>query len=175
LVFLDESGYLLQPLRRRVWAPRGHTPRQYAWDRHDRLTALVALSRAPWAERFGLYYNLLDHNARTADVAQFLRQVHAQVRRPVLLVCDRLPVHRAAVRRLRHDGSSWLDVEWLPPYAPELDPVENVWNQSKYGDLANFVPDDIHQLHDSLDHLLQTYRHEPNRLHSFFQSAHLTL
>jgi hypothetical protein len=40
LVFLDESGFLLQPLRRRVWAPRGQTPVQYAWDRHDRITAL---------------------------------------------------------------------------------------------------------------------------------------
>jgi hypothetical protein len=175
LVFLDESGYLLQPLRRRVWAPRGKTPLQYAWDRHDRITALAALTRAPWAERFGLYYNLLDHNARTGDVAQFLRQVHAHLRRPVLLVCDRWPVHRAAVRSVQHAGGSWLDVEWLPTYAPELDPVENVWNQSKYGDLANLVPDDIHQLHESLDTLLQTYRHEPNRLHSFFQSAHLTL
>lgn len=175
MVFLDESGYLLQPLRRRVWAPRGHTPLQYAWDRHDRITALAALTRAPWAERFGLYYNLLDHNARTADVAQFLRQVHAHLRRPVILVCDRWPVHRAAVRWLQHEGSSWLDVEWLPTYAPELDPVENVWNQSKYGDLANLVPDNIHQLHESLDNLLEAYRHEPNRLHSFFQSAHLTL
>jgi transposase len=173
LVFLDESGYLLQPLRRRVWAPVGQTPVQHAWARHDRITAMAALTRAPWAERFGLYYSLLDHNAHTPDVVQFLRDVHHHVRRSLLLVCDRWQVHRAAVHRLQQDGASWLAVDWLPSYAPELDPVENVWDQSKYGDLANFIPDNILQVHDVLDALLQHYRHDPIRLHSFFRSAHL--
>jgi len=158
-----------------VWALRGQTPIQYAWDRHERITALAALTRAPWAQRFGLYYHLLHHNARTDDVVRFLRQVHRRLRRPLLLVCDRLPAHRSAVSRLHKAGCSWLQVSWLPSYAPDLDPVESVWCQSKYGDLANFIPDDISQLQDILDHLLQDYRHDPGRLHSFFQAAHLNL
>jgi hypothetical protein len=172
-VFLDESGYLLQPLRRRVWAPTGKTPIQQVWNRHDRITALAAISRAPWADRLGLYYELLDHNARAADFVRFLREIHAHLHRPIILVCDRLRAHRSAVHQLQEDGAAWLQVEWLPAYAPELDPVENVWNQSKYGDLANVIPNDIGELHDTLDHLLETYRHEPNRLHSFIQAAHL--
>ena len=175
MVFLDESGFLLQPLRRRVWAPRGKTPIQYVWNRHDRITAMAALTRAPWAERLGLYYDLLDHNTRTTDVVRFLCRVHRRLRRPLLVVCDRLPAHRSAVRRLRRAGCSWFKVSWLPPYAPELDPVENVWSQSKYGDLANHIPDDISQLHDTLDHLLHQYRNDPSRLHSFFQAADLIL
>lgn len=118
-----------------------------------------------------MYYELLDHNARTADFVRFLREVHAQLRRPLTLVCDRLPAHRSAVRRLQKDGAPWLHVEWLPGYAPELDPVEDVWNQSKYGALANVIPNDIDELHKTLDRLLGEYRHEPNRLHSFFQAA----
>jgi transposase len=148
---------------------------QYAWDRHDRITALAALTRAPWAQRFGLYYDLLNHNARTDDVVRFLRQVHNHLRRPLLLVCDRLPAHRSAIRRLHNAGCSWLEVSWLPSYAPDLDPVENVWCQSKYGDLANFIPDDISQLYDTLDNLLQDYCHDPARLYSFFRAAHLNL
>lgn len=175
MVFLDESGFLLQPLRRRVWARRGHTPVQRAWDRHDRITAMAALSRAPWATRLGLYYDLLHHNTRTLDVVRFLRQVHNRLRRPLLLVCDRLSAHRSAVRRLRDEGGVWLRVEWLPGYAPDLDPVENIWNQSKYGDLANRIPDDIYQLHHTLDDLFQDYRHDPSRLQSFFDAAHLTV
>ena len=54
-------------------------------------------------------------------------------------------------------------------------PVEDVWNQSKYGALANVIPDDIHDLHSALDQVLETFRHEPSRLHSFFDTAHLTL
>ena len=33
-----------------------------------------------------------------------------------------------------------LDVEWLPAYAPDLNPVEQVWNRCKYTDLANHIP-----------------------------------
>jgi putative transposase len=175
LVFLDESGFLLQPLRRRVWAARGHTPVQHAWDRHDRITAIAALSRAPWASRLSLYYDLWHHNTHAPDVVCFLQHVHHHLRRPLLLVCDRLSAHRSAARQLRESGCNWLRVEWLPGYAPELDPVENIWSQSKYGDLANCIPEDISQLHDTLDQLLQTYRDDPQRLHSFFQAAHLTV
>ncbi|MGH7931006.1 MAG: IS630 family transposase [Candidatus Binatia bacterium] len=175
MVFLDESGFLLQPLRRRVWAPSGHTPLQRAWDRRDRITTIAAVTRAPWALRLGLYYELLDHNARTADFNRFVREVHGHLRRPVILVWDRLPAHRSAARQLLEDAHDWLQVEWLPPYAPELDPVEDVWNQSKYGALANFIPEDIHELHSALSEVLDTFRHEPNRLHSFFDAAHLIL
>jgi transposase len=175
LVFLDESGYLLQPLRRRVWAPSGHTPLQRAWDRRDRITTLAAVTKAPWALRLGLHYELLDHNARTADFIRFVREVHDHLHRSIILVWDRLPAHRSAARQLLADDSSWLHVEWLPPYAPDLDPVEDVWNQSKYSALANVIPEDIHDLRSALSDVLETFRHEPNRLHSFFDAAHLTL
>lgn len=158
-----------------MWAPQGHTPLQRAWDRRDRITTIAAITRAPWALRLGLYYELLDHNARTADFIQFVREVHGHLRRPVILVWDRLPAHRSAARQLLADTASWLQVEWLPPYAPDLDPVEDVWNQSKYGRLANVIPDDLHDLRSSLDEVLNTFRHQPNRLHSFFDAAHLTL
>jgi transposase len=151
----------------------GETPLQHAWDRHDRITALAALTRAPWAERFGLYYSLLDHNARTADIMQFVRDVHSHLRRSLILVCDRLPAHRSAIRQLRKAGTPWFHAELLPAYAPELDPVESVWNQTKYGDLANYIPEDILEMRDVVDELLQQYQKDPDRLHSFFRSAHL--
>jgi transposase len=130
-------------------------------------------AKPPRAARFDLYCRLLDHNARTADVVQFLREVHRHLRRPIILVCDRLSVHRAAAKQLQRQHASWFSVEWLPPYAPELDPVENVWGQSKYGDLANFLPDDIHDLRSAVERLIATYRHDPKRLQSFFQTARL--
>lgn len=135
---------------------------------------MAALTRAPWAHRIGLYYELLDHNAKTADFIRFPREIHDQLHRPLILVWDRLPAHRSAARKLLGSGIKWLQIEWLPAYAPELDPVEDVWNQCKYSDLANVIPEDIHALHLELDRLLESYRHKPNRLNSFFRAAHLT-
>ena len=62
---------------------------------------------------------------------QFLSQLHRQVQRQLILVCDRWSVHRSAVRRLQQAGAKWLSVEWLPPYAPDLNPVEALWSHSE--------------------------------------------
>jgi hypothetical protein len=40
---------MLQPTVRRTWAPRGETPISHAWDRHDRLSVLSALTVSPGA------------------------------------------------------------------------------------------------------------------------------
>ena len=42
IVFLDESGFMLQPTVRRTWAPQGQTPIHLSWDRHDRLSVIAA-------------------------------------------------------------------------------------------------------------------------------------
>jgi len=44
IVFLDESGFMLRPLVRRSWAPRGQTPIIRCWDRRDRLSVIGAIT-----------------------------------------------------------------------------------------------------------------------------------
>jgi transposase len=174
-VFLDESGFQLQPLRRRTWAPRGQTPVLRVWDRRDRISAIAAVSLAPRNLRIGLYFQLLSHNVRTDDGVAFIRTLRRQLRRPLLLVLDRYSVHRAAVQRLQAEGATWLRVEWLPAYAPELDPVEYVWNHTKYTDLANFAPDDVATLDSAIRQSLHAQRRDSWLKHSYFRSAKLAV
>lgn len=42
-----------------------------------------------------------------------------------------------------------IQVEWLPSYAPQLNPAEGVWSWSKSGDLKNHAPHDVYQLRDT--------------------------
>ena len=174
-MFLDESGFMLQPLCRRTWAPRGETPIQYAWDRHDRLSAIGALSLAPWARRIGMYFELLDHNIRAEDVVAFLKQLRRHLRRPIILVWDRWSVHRKAARLLREAKCDWIHFEWLPGYAPDLDPVEWIWNHTKYSRLANFVPDDVQHLQQAVLDSLHQQSQDSYLKHSFFRSAKLSI
>ncbi len=171
-MFVDESGFLLQPLRRNTWAPRGQTPVQDVWARHQRLSAIGAVSLAPWALRIGWYFQVLSHNVKTDDLVAFLRQLHRQVRRKLIVVLDRYQVHRAAIKRLQQ-GCAWLDVEWLPAYAPELNPVEYAWNHTKYTDLANFIPEDIPHLRSAVLQSFADQRRDSWLKHSYFRSAHL--
>jgi len=174
-VFFDESGFMLQPLRRRTWAPSGNTPQQCAWDRHDRLSVISALSLSPCRTHIGLYFQIHDHNIDAAGVASFLRELHEHLQAPIILVMDRWNVHKAAINRLKQSGATWLTVELLPAYAPELNPTEAVWNHTKYSDLANYIPDDLSDLHQAVSRSLTDQSHDFYLKHAYFDSAHLSL
>ena len=145
---IDETGFMLQPLVRRTWAPCGHgqTPVHSSWNRHQRLSAISAITLAPHRRRLGLYFQLHEHNIRSEQVVAFLSLVHRQVRRQLIVILDRAGPHRKGVRLLLEAGIDWLEVEWLPAYAPDLNPVELIWNHTKYADLANYLPDPMTSL-----------------------------
>jgi transposase len=64
-------------------------------------------------------------------------------------------------------------VEWLPPYAPDLNPVEHVWGHTKHGDLANFAPADIEVLQEAVLTSFVRKRGNQRLLRSFFRAAGL--
>ena len=170
---MDETGLMLQPLIRRTWAPRGQTPVMYCWDRHDRLSVIGALSVAPRRRRIGLYFGVYEKNVTHGVLEVFLHEVQRHVRRPLLIVMDRWAVHRKVARDLEADAR--FRFEWLPPYAPDLNPVEHVWNHTKYGDLANYVPDGVDDLEQEVNWSLCQTRQYANLLRSFFHAAKLEL
>jgi len=170
IVWIDESGFMLQPLVRRTWAPTGQTPIQYSWDRHDRLSAIAALSLSPVRQQFGLYFQLHSAHIHAPEVIAFLQLVHRHLRHKLLVVMDRYNVHRHALRLLQEVG-----VEWLPAYAPDLNPVELLWEHTKYGDLANFLPEDVDHLHQAVTGSMRKARPDRHLLHSFFQFTDLIL
>ncbi len=80
-------------------------------------------------------------------------------------------MHRSAARQLaRYD---WLQVEYLPAYAPELNPVEAVWNHTKYGDLANLIPADREDLRRSIVASLNQQRSDARSKYSCFRYTQL--
>jgi len=143
---------MLQPTVRRTWAPRGRTPIHRTWDRRDRLAAISAITVSPRSRRLGRCFDVLSHNVKTEDIEAFLKRLRRRSRRRLVVVLDRLNVHRAAARELRERYGDRIHFEWLLPYAPELNPDEQVGNRAKYTDLATFIPDSIETLgHELVD------------------------
>ncbi len=175
IVLIDESGFMLQPVVRRTWAPKGETPIQYSWDRHDRLSVISAITLSPVRQRLGLYFHIHSHNVTFVEVMAFLTLIHRRLCRKFIVVLDRLNAHRKGVRLLQAAHPDWFEVVWLPAYAPELNPVEMVWNRTKYTDLANFIPDDVGALHQAVTASLNKTRTQQDLIRSFFQHARLEL
>jgi transposase len=163
-VFLDVTDLMLQPLVRRTWPPEGQTPVIHCWDRHDRLSGLGALTVSPVRRRLGLYFRAQEGNLRAPDVARLLGQVHRQVRPPLIVILDRWAPHRAAARKSCSEGSNRFWFESLPPYAPDLNPVEHASNHTKYGDSANYVLDDLPDMEFELEWSINQTRERPKRV-----------
>src|SRR3954451_23320641 len=146
IVFLDETGFLLQPVNRRTWAPRGETPVQYAFARHDRLSAIGAVTLSPERQRINTYWQFYSGNIVATDVVAFLRHLHRQIGRKLIVVLDRFNVHRKAARLLNEQGAGWLTIEWLPAYAPDLNPGGTMLKWPKFRRLGHLFPDDLDDL-----------------------------
>jgi transposase len=173
-VFLDESGFMLQPTCRRSWARRGRTPTLRCWERHDRLSVIGAVGLSPARGRIQLDWHLHQRNLQAEQVVSFVCEQAARYGR-ILLVLDRSNPHRTAVRQLQPILNRRLQVEWLPPYAPDLNPAEQLWNHTKYADLANFVADDLKHLGRRVGLSLYYQSRRSTLLRSFFKTAKLRL
>ena len=166
---------MLQPVVRKTWAPQGQTPIEYSWGRHDRLSVISALTLAPYRHRIGLYFDIHRKNICTDDVFAFVLSVRRKLLRRIILILDRWSVHRGAVRCLLDSHADTVDVEWLPTYAPEINPVEQIWNHTKYADLANYIPDNLNDLCGEVEQSIIRMRYAPSLLRSFFKHAKLDL
>jgi len=166
---------MLQPVVRRTWAPQGETPVHYSWDRHDRLSVISALTVSPQRRRLGLYFDIHDHNIRADDFEEFSARLLRRFPRGIVLVMDRWQVHRSAARRLVERFGTRVWIEWLPAYAPEFNPDEQVWRHTKHADLANYIPDDVYALGRSISTSIRKTRGRESLLRSFFKLAKLKL
>ena len=175
IVFLDESGFMLQPVRRRTWALSGRTPIQRAWDRHDRLSSVAFIGVSPLRHRLSLFFHLQSKNIDTVHLVWLLRLLHRYYRRRVVLVWDRWNVHKSATAYFEEHHPTWFTFEPLPSYSPELNPVEQCWNHAKYSDLPNFIPDDLDHLYKAVDSSITQQSQDQNLLRSFFAYAKLPL
>jgi transposase len=172
LVFLDESGLLLIPTRRRTWAPAGQTPLIPSHDRHDRISALAALTLSPKRHHQGLYLHWQPRNCKAVDVAACLRALLRQLRGHVILLWDRGRMHRGpAIEAVCQAHPRW-HLEEFPAYAPELDPAERVWNDFK-GHTANSLLRDTRDICRNLRNNIRRVRRHQEKLRSFILASKL--
>jgi transposase len=149
IVFEDESGVSLLPSVRATWAPRGQTPvlrHPFNW---KRLSLAGALAYEPDGSAAHLFFELRPGAYNDETLIAFLSELNEVEQRNVLLIWDGLPSHRS--RRMSDWIASqrhWLSVERLPGYAPDLNPIENVWGNLKSQELANLCSNTIDQVAD---------------------------
>ncbi|MBV9488921.1 MAG: transposase [Verrucomicrobia bacterium] len=145
-----------------------------ALERHDRLTVIGAVELSPARSRIQVDGQVQRRNVQAEQVVRFVCEQAARYGR-IVLGLDRSNPPRPAVRQLQAILHGRLQVEWLPAYAPDLNPAEPLWNHAKYADLANFVPDNLNHLGRRVGLSLYYQSRRPTLLRSFFKTAKLRL
>jgi len=152
LVFVDESGFLLAPTLRRTFAASGSRPVVKVSDPHGRISAIGAIAIDPASKHLSVLYHFLPDNANFNSylVVQFVDQICSQIKGPITIVWDSIPIHGSKLMEKYLKRIGRLIVEQFPPYAPELNPTDKVWAYLKYGRLANYAPSDLTELRTKL-------------------------
>lgn len=171
IVFIDEAGFYLLPAQGRTYAPRGQRPRIDVKLTRDHLSVMGGLTT-----ELRLYLRVQEHAFGSKDVEAFLRYLMSCIPGRLLVVWDGDTIHRsAALREFIRSLRGWIFVERLPGYAPDLNPVEGIWNILKNVELKNLSCPDVTQLRSHLGRASARIRHRTYVLRGCFTQAGLPL
>jgi transposase len=169
LVFVDESGFYLLPGVVKTYAPEGRTPIVDEWQTRDHLSVMGGVTSQ------GKVYSLVRPTSLNGlHTIEFLVHLGRLGADRLLVIWDGSPIHRRAeVKAFIAEAGDAIHVEPLPPYAPDLNPVEWLWRQMKEVELRNMTCMDLEQLHMELHLALGRVRQKPVLVGSFFEGAGL--
>lgn len=165
------------PTVRRTWAPRGQTPILHHRTRsHRKISTIGALTISPRRRRLGLYLHWHpDKNIAATEIIDFLHDLLRHLRGNVVLVWDRLSGHRSKQLRDWRTIYPRLTIEWLPPYAPELNPIEYAWGNFKYHRTANHGLCELDDVYTQARRVADEIAGNQSLLRSFVRAARLPI
>jgi hypothetical protein len=177
VVFFDESALSLTPNVRHTWAPRGQPPvltHPFNWKRASMAAGLCYGVRGGGAQ---LCFHVQAGNYDTDSLIEVLGELRRFLGgEKATLLWDGLPAHRsAAMRAWIGRQRSWLVVERLPAYAPDLNPVEGLWSSLKAVELANLTGPTLGEVIEQAQRGIGRVRRTPHLAYAFVRRAGLSV
>jgi transposase len=171
IVFVDESGFYLLPGLVRTYAPCGQTPILRSGYTRDHVSVMSGIAMD------GRLYTLVRDNALDSlDSMIFLKHLLPHVSERLLVIWDGSPIHKGHVRAFSADGAArHIHLEQLPPYAPDLNPGEGVWQHLKHVEMRNLCCVNLPHLRCELRLAIKRLRRKPHVLTACFAQARLSV
>jgi transposase len=154
-----------------TWAPKGKPPalrHLFRWEHCSIVSAITPAGK--------LHYRLYLSSIKSQHVVSFLNHLLRRIRGKVLLFLDNGPIHRSkTVKDFLRKNRDRIEERWLPPYAPDINPVEQGYKRLKYVETANRCPMSASGLVQETRLALERIRKRPKLIPSFFEYAGLPL
>jgi transposase len=164
--FADEAGVRSDAHAGKTWAPRGKTPIVSTTGARFGLNLISAVSR-----RGDFRFMGVQGRVNAEVFVDFLKRILQGMRHPIFLIVDGHPTHKAAkVRRFLESVADKLRLFFLPPYSPELNPDEYVWNDLKNNGIGRQVITGPEQMKRAVISHLRFLQKSPLLVRSFFHA-----
>ncbi len=122
------------------------------------------------------YFRLFPGTVKGPQIVAFLKALKRQIGRKLLIVWDGLGVHKSRlVREYVESLDGQIAIEFLPAYAPELNPTEYVWGYLKHHELANLCVKTLAELSPIARNRLRAMQRRPKLIAAFWKQAELPL
>jgi transposase len=118
----DEARFGLKPTVRKVWAPCGQRPRAPSQTRYEWLY-VYGFVRPTTGHTYWLLLPTVNTAAMNVALVEFARDVGAGPDKRILLVLDHAGGHGSTALEV----PAGLELVYLPPSTPELQPAEHLW------------------------------------------------
>ncbi|MGW4349368.1 IS630 family transposase [Streptomyces sp. NPDC004690] len=184
IVFEDEAGQDLKPGKGRTWSRRGRTPLVKVTGKGSGRVLMAGMVCVRPGRETRLIYRTQTYRGRPGEKKGFRAREFGELitsaRRqlggaPVIPVWDNASTHHAKpLREFCDRNSDWLTIVKLPPYAPDVNPVEGVWAHLKKS-LANLAPHAIDDLTPLVKNRLRGIQRRPDVLDGFIAETGLRL
>lgn len=159
VMFQDEGRFGRISLPRRCWAPPGIRPLCGAQIIREYIYAYSAISPLD-----GAIDSLIAPYANTEVMAIFLRQVAERFNNDfIIMFMDKASWHTAGKLKVPEN----MKLLFLPPYSPQLNPVEHLWKEIKEKYFENVVFDSIDAVENRLMKALTFMNQTPDTVKSF--------
>lgn len=166
ILFGDEAGVRSDAHAGTTWAPKGQTPVVRTDGGRFGLNMISAVSR-----RGRLRFMVVRGRVGATQFVEFLKRLMHGSKRPIFLIVDCHSIHRSQqVRRLQLQLKGRLRLFYLPPYSPELNPDELVWNDLKNQAIGKMVLEGPEHLRQAVVSHLRFLQRVPALVRSFFQT-----
>jgi len=160
----DETGVSSQDHRGRGYAPQGQTPVVGTQGQRFSLSMISTVTN-----RGKLRFMIYRRGLRVGTFIQFLGRLTRSTKRKVFLIVDNLPVHRSRkVREWLEGKSRRIELFYLPPYSPELNPDEYLNNALKAQLRNNPAPRSSLDLHVNMHRCMRNNQRRVNFVRKLF-------
>jgi transposase len=128
IFWLDEASIRSDDPLQRTWGLKGHTPVVQTSGQRQSINAISALSNTG-----AFWYHVYTGKFNADKCIECLKDFMKYKRKPVFIIMDGHPVHKSTkVSKFVESLEGNLHIFLLPPYAPDLNPDELVWNQMRH-------------------------------------------